>query len=106
MVVEGAVEPPPSPVPAVVGLGVSEAGTRLAESILGYEITEVANPDDPSTPPETVWHQAPAPGTELPEGPGVVLQVTPAAPPEPEPEPVVDEVPATDAPASDAPEGG
>ena len=110
MVVEVAVEPPPIPVPAVVGLGVSEAGTRLAESILGYEITEVANPDDPSTPPETVWHQAPAPGTELPEGSVVVLQVTPAAPPEPEPdpepEPVVDEVPATDAPASDAPEGG
>ena len=86
----------------VVGLSVGEAGTRLAESILGYEITEVANPDDPSTPPETVWHQAPAPGTELPEGSVVVLQVTPAAPPEP----VADEVPATDAPASDAPEGG
>ncbi|MDG2908278.1 MAG: transglycosylase domain-containing protein [Acidimicrobiales bacterium] len=108
MVVEVAVEPPPIPVPAVVGLSVDEAGTRLAESVLGYEITEVANPDDPATPPQTVWHQVPAPGTKVPEGSVVVLQVMPAAPPEPEPvpEPETDEAPATDAPASDAPEGG
>ena len=107
MVVEVAVLPPPIPVPQVVGLGVGEAGTRLAESILGYEITEVANPDDPATPPETVWHQNPAPGTEGPEGSVVVLQVTPPAPPEPDPEPAPDPIPdAGDVPASDTPEGG
>jgi hypothetical protein len=111
MVVEVAVQPPPVPVPTVVGLGVDEAGTLLAESVLGYEITEVANPDDPETPPQTVWHQEPVPGTEVPEGSVVILQVTPPAPPEPEPEPEPDPEaePGPEAegpPAADTPEGG
>ncbi|MBC8365200.1 MAG: transglycosylase domain-containing protein [Actinobacteria bacterium] len=90
MVVEVAVQPPPVPVPAVVGLGVDEAGALLAESVLGYEITEVANPDDPDAPPETIWYQEPVPGTEVPEGSVVLLQVTPPAPPEPEVDPEAD----------------
>ncbi len=111
MVVEVAVQPPPVPVPTVVGLGVDEAGTLLAESVLGYEITEVANPDDPETPPQTVWHQEPVPGTEVPEGSVVILRVTPPAPPEPEPDPEADPEaePGPEAegpPATDTPEGG
>ncbi|MBQ91375.1 MAG: hypothetical protein CL441_08210 [Acidimicrobiaceae bacterium] len=104
MVVEVAVEPPPVPVPEVLGLSPDDAGARLAQSILGWEVTEVANPDDPAAPAETVWHQDPAPGTEVPEGTVVRLQVTPPAPePDPAPEPGDAGV---DTPADDAGDSG
>ena len=82
MVIEIAIAPPPISVPNVIGLSPTDAGTLLAESVLGYEITEVANPDNSTTSPNTVWHQDPAPGIEVSEGAVVVLQVTPLAPPD------------------------
>jgi membrane peptidoglycan carboxypeptidase len=79
MLVEVVVEPAiieTVSVPDLVGRLVEDAAALLTAEGLGYETTEVDDPDDPNAPVGVVWWQDPVPGTEVAPGTLVAVRVS------------------------------
>ena len=76
MLVEVVVEPAvieTVSVPNLVGHLAEDATALLTSEGLGYETTEVDDPDDPNAPVGYVWWQDPVPGTEA--APGTIVSI-------------------------------